>query len=265
MLRAPTMTSSCPDCGTSMEFDEREVHLRTGTCPSCSKEYAFVEGSTVSARLARAPAGVPNPRRSSRSWAKAGPSATNAAPRFRSRKVRTVLSRPFARTARSLRFSSRSEEPRSSSENGKPRSSNERGPRGSTRKRLAVDRAGNAELPSGSRRATTGCWSVSANRAGTDSPCPPAAIAAVGEATGEAPDMDAASSGLPREVVLPIGVEAATGPVGPPVDTPVAGLPAPTMTTTAGSGGGERIRFARVPGPADFPRLQRGARAWRGW
>jgi len=61
LLRAPTMTSSCPDCGTSMEFDEREVHLRTGTCPSCSKEYAFVEGSTVSARLARAPAGGTEP------------------------------------------------------------------------------------------------------------------------------------------------------------------------------------------------------------
>jgi len=34
-----------------MEFEEREVHLRTGTCPSCAKEFAFVEGSTVS-RLA---------------------------------------------------------------------------------------------------------------------------------------------------------------------------------------------------------------------
>lgn len=31
-----------------MDFEEREVHLRTGTCPSCAKEFAFVEGSTVS-------------------------------------------------------------------------------------------------------------------------------------------------------------------------------------------------------------------------
>jgi len=51
------MTSSCPECGTSMEFDEREVHLRTGTCPSCSKEFAFVEGTTVSSRLAPGPSG----------------------------------------------------------------------------------------------------------------------------------------------------------------------------------------------------------------
>jgi uncharacterized Zn finger protein (UPF0148 family) len=40
-----------------MDFEQREVHLRTGTCPSCSKEFAFVEGATVS-RLA--PVGSPD-------------------------------------------------------------------------------------------------------------------------------------------------------------------------------------------------------------
>lgn len=51
------MANTCPDCGTSMEFEQREVHLRTGTCPSCAKEFAFVEGTTVSSRLSSPPAG----------------------------------------------------------------------------------------------------------------------------------------------------------------------------------------------------------------
>lgn len=45
------MTSTCPECGSSMEFEQREVRLLSGTCPSCSKEFAFVEGATVSSRL----------------------------------------------------------------------------------------------------------------------------------------------------------------------------------------------------------------------
>jgi len=43
-----------------MEFEQREVRLRTGTCPSCAKEFAFVEGTTVSSRLASPPAGSPS-------------------------------------------------------------------------------------------------------------------------------------------------------------------------------------------------------------
>ena len=40
-----------------MAFEEHEVRLRTGVCPSCSKEFAFVEGTTVSGRLGSPPAG----------------------------------------------------------------------------------------------------------------------------------------------------------------------------------------------------------------
>lgn len=49
------MTNNCPDCGASMELEQREVRLRTGVCPSCSKEFAFVEGTTVASRLATPP------------------------------------------------------------------------------------------------------------------------------------------------------------------------------------------------------------------
>lgn len=38
-----------------MDFEEHEVRLRTGTCPSCAKEFAFVEGATVSSRLGSPP------------------------------------------------------------------------------------------------------------------------------------------------------------------------------------------------------------------
>lgn len=55
------MTNSCPDCGTSMDFEQREVRLRTGTCPSCAKEFAFVEGTSVSSRLSTPPAGAAVP------------------------------------------------------------------------------------------------------------------------------------------------------------------------------------------------------------
>ena len=48
------MGSSCPECGSSMDFEQREVHLRTGTCPACAKEFAFVEGTTVSRLAPRA-------------------------------------------------------------------------------------------------------------------------------------------------------------------------------------------------------------------
>lgn len=54
------MASTCPDCGTSMEYEQREVRLRTGTCPACAKEFAFVEGTTVSSRLSSPPAGTPS-------------------------------------------------------------------------------------------------------------------------------------------------------------------------------------------------------------
>jgi ssDNA-binding Zn-finger/Zn-ribbon topoisomerase 1 len=43
-----------------MEFEQREVRLRSGTCPSCSKEFAFLEGSTVSTRLGSPPEGAPS-------------------------------------------------------------------------------------------------------------------------------------------------------------------------------------------------------------
>jgi len=51
------MTNSCPDCGTSMEYEQHEVRLRTGTCPSCAKEFAFVEGTAVSSKLGAPPEG----------------------------------------------------------------------------------------------------------------------------------------------------------------------------------------------------------------
>jgi DNA-directed RNA polymerase subunit M/transcription elongation factor TFIIS len=51
------MSNSCPECGTAMDFEQREVLLRTGTCPSCSREFAFVEGTTVSSRLSSPPSG----------------------------------------------------------------------------------------------------------------------------------------------------------------------------------------------------------------
>jgi len=50
------MPTNCPNCGNQMEFEEREVRLRTGTCPTCSKEYAFVEGESVASRLGSAAA-----------------------------------------------------------------------------------------------------------------------------------------------------------------------------------------------------------------
>ena len=51
------MTNSCPDCGGPLELEEQEVHLRTGACPACSREYAFVEGASVAHRLRSPPAG----------------------------------------------------------------------------------------------------------------------------------------------------------------------------------------------------------------
>lgn len=39
-----------------MEFEQREVRLRTGTCPSCAKEFALLEGSEVASRMAPLPA-----------------------------------------------------------------------------------------------------------------------------------------------------------------------------------------------------------------
>jgi DNA-directed RNA polymerase subunit RPC12/RpoP len=47
-----SMTNTCPDCGASMELEQHEVRLRTGVCPACAKEFAFVEGTAVSSRLA---------------------------------------------------------------------------------------------------------------------------------------------------------------------------------------------------------------------
>lgn len=47
----PRMTNSCPDCGSSIEYEEHEARLRTGTCSSCSREFAIVEGSSVASRL----------------------------------------------------------------------------------------------------------------------------------------------------------------------------------------------------------------------
>jgi len=57
------MTNNCPECGNAMEFESREVRLRTGTCPSCSKEVAYLEGTTVPSRLVAdsAEAGTPSP------------------------------------------------------------------------------------------------------------------------------------------------------------------------------------------------------------
>jgi DNA-directed RNA polymerase subunit RPC12/RpoP len=41
------MTSSCPDCGEEVEFAEREVHLRTGTCAACGHEFTLVAGAQM--------------------------------------------------------------------------------------------------------------------------------------------------------------------------------------------------------------------------
>ena len=38
-----------------MELEQREVRLRTGVCPACAKEFAFVEGATVSSRFKALP------------------------------------------------------------------------------------------------------------------------------------------------------------------------------------------------------------------
>lgn len=46
------MANSCPECGAEMTFEEHEVRLRSGTCPSCSKEFAVVVGTTVASRFA---------------------------------------------------------------------------------------------------------------------------------------------------------------------------------------------------------------------
>jgi len=40
-----------------MEFEQHDVHLRTGVCPTCAKEFAFVEGAAVSSRLSAPPVG----------------------------------------------------------------------------------------------------------------------------------------------------------------------------------------------------------------
>ena len=45
------MTSSCPNCGSSLELEEHDVRLRTGTCGSCTKEFVFVEGTSVASKL----------------------------------------------------------------------------------------------------------------------------------------------------------------------------------------------------------------------
>lgn len=52
------MASTCPECGTSMSFEQREVRLRSGVCPSCAKEFAFVEGTTLSSHLGSPPSGA---------------------------------------------------------------------------------------------------------------------------------------------------------------------------------------------------------------
>ena len=38
-----------------MEFEQHDVRLRTGVCPTCAKEFAFVEGTAVSSRLGTPP------------------------------------------------------------------------------------------------------------------------------------------------------------------------------------------------------------------
>jgi len=56
------MANTCPDCGASMEFEQHDVRLRTGVCPSCANEFAFVEGHPVSSRFgADAPEGAAEP------------------------------------------------------------------------------------------------------------------------------------------------------------------------------------------------------------
>jgi ssDNA-binding Zn-finger/Zn-ribbon topoisomerase 1 len=49
------MTNTCPDCGATMELEQREVRLRTGVCPACAKEFAFVEGEGIASRLSSPP------------------------------------------------------------------------------------------------------------------------------------------------------------------------------------------------------------------
>jgi len=67
------MTNSCPDCGSSIEFEEHEVRLRTGKCPACAQEFAFVEGTLVSSSLGHAGS-------SSSDQARKGPAAGPGAP-----------------------------------------------------------------------------------------------------------------------------------------------------------------------------------------
>jgi DNA-directed RNA polymerase subunit RPC12/RpoP len=41
------MASSCPDCGSAVEYTDREVRLRTGTCAACGHEFTFVVGTAI--------------------------------------------------------------------------------------------------------------------------------------------------------------------------------------------------------------------------
>jgi hypothetical protein len=41
------MANSCPDCGSTVEYADREVLLRTGTCASCGHAFTFVAGSAL--------------------------------------------------------------------------------------------------------------------------------------------------------------------------------------------------------------------------
>jgi hypothetical protein len=41
------MASSCPDCGSEVEYTDREVRLRTGTCGACGHEFTFVAGTAI--------------------------------------------------------------------------------------------------------------------------------------------------------------------------------------------------------------------------
>ncbi len=43
-----TMTSTCPDCGEAIEYTDRSVRLRTGSCGACKHEFTFVEGIALS-------------------------------------------------------------------------------------------------------------------------------------------------------------------------------------------------------------------------
>ena len=51
LSRSEHMPSSCPGCGTEIEFAEQEGHLRTGRCTACGHDFVLLEGAALPSPL----------------------------------------------------------------------------------------------------------------------------------------------------------------------------------------------------------------------